>query len=436
MTTDRETLLRVVERRVSGELARLPDPEGAENRRWYWAAPFLLDALQLGDAQDEFLEVMAGWGDHDPDDKESQQVLHIRRAQELRVEDLGARPSDLPTVLAMMALAGPGVTALRALSRACGGPAALDDVDVRNYASYVSWGLRSLFNRPESTAVVRAGDDHEPYWQAVLRHCFDGNLQAVLDEFVHTLVDSEGLQDTDSTARAAALSNVMEEALTLRATTATVDTVEVTGRSAHLTTHRVRGHFAARFGRGQDEENQAQRESHVRIAFNSPFWPFVLASMSVGQEGLDFHPYSHAVVHWNLPGNPVDLEQREGRVHRFKGHAVRRNVALTHGTAALAEGADPWNSMFAAVQNDCAEGNDLTPFWVYSPEGGVLIERYVPVAPLSREAVRYARLLRTVGAYRLVMGQPRQEDLLRYLGNDVAALNWLRIDLTPSPERT
>ena len=38
---------------------------------------------------------------------------------------------------------------------------------------------------------------------------------------------------------------------------------------------------------------------------NSPFWPFVLATTSVGQEGLDFQQYCHAVVHWNLPSNPV-----------------------------------------------------------------------------------------------------------------------------------
>ena len=70
-------------------------------------------------------------------------------------------------------------------------------------------------------------------------------------------------------------------------------------------------------------------------AYNSPFRPFVLASTSVGQEGLDFHTYSHAIVHWNLPSNPVDLEQREGRVHRYKGHAVRKNVAADTADAAL-----------------------------------------------------------------------------------------------------
>ena len=63
----------------------------------------------------------------------------------------------------------------------------------------------------------------------------------------------------------------------------------------------------------------------------------MLASTSVGQEGLDFHTYCHAIVHWNLPSNPVDLEQREGRIHRYKGHAVRRNVAERHRDVAMAD---------------------------------------------------------------------------------------------------
>ena len=87
----------------------------------------------------------------------------------------------------------------------------------------------------------------------------------------------------------------------------------------------------------------------MRTAFNSPFWPFVLATTSVGQEGLDFHQYCHAVVHWNLPANPVDLEQREGRVHRYKGHAIRKNVAAVHRADAFEAAGDPWEAMFEAA---------------------------------------------------------------------------------------
>ncbi len=71
--------------------------------------------------------------------------------------------------------------------------------------------------------------------------------------------------------------------------------------------------------------------------YNSPFRPFLLTSTSTGQEGLDFYPWCHRLVHWNLPGNPVDLEQREGHVHWYKGHAVRRIVLAVLATVADAK---------------------------------------------------------------------------------------------------
>lgn len=431
---ERERLLATVRQRLAPALNALPDPGGAEDERWYWAAPLLLDQLALGPEHDDFLEVLSSWGDDDSDDHESQQARHIQAARDIRQTDLGARPRDLVEVLALLAVAGLGPSSLRALSRVSGGADALPDLQVRLQSCFISWGLRSLFNRPEATSVVRGSGGSEPYWQAVLQHCFDGNLQACLDEYVHVLLDSEGLQDKDPLARAEQLSDVLERALTLRAATAAVDHLQTDGSSITSDRHTMRAHFAVRFGQATDEEKRLQREGQVRGAFNSPFWPFVLASTSVGQEGLDFHPYSHAVVHWNLPGNPVDLEQREGRVHRFKGHAVRRNIALTHGQVALGEGDDPWAEMFAAAKADHPGNSDLTPYWVYAPEGGYSIERYVPVSPLSKEAARFARLLRTVGAYRLVMGQPRQEDLLRYLGNSVEHLEWLHVNLAPRPQ--
>jgi len=105
----------------------------------------------------------------------------------------------------------------------------------------------------------------------------------------------------------------------------------------------------------------------VRQAFNSPFWPFVLATTSIGQEGLDFHAYCHAIVHWNLPSNPVDLEQREGRIHRFKGHAIRKNLAAKYGLAEVGPNdIDPWDALFRAGKRDRKSGaGDLVPFWIY-----------------------------------------------------------------------
>jgi hypothetical protein len=266
----------------------------------------------------------------------------------------------------------------------------------------------------------------------VLDHSLDGCLQAVLDEYVHVLIESEGLQETGDRERARTLTETITVALSTRAAVNTVEHVQVVDGGIRLDPHRLNSHFAARYGRAESGDQAAMRESTIRAAYNSPFRPFVLASTSVGQEGLDFHTYSHAIVHWNLPGNPVDLEQREGRVHRYKGHAVRKNVAAVYGLAAAidADSPDPWSAVFRAAQEDnSAEESDIKPFWIFTRPGGAVIERYVPALPLSREAQQYRRLLRAVGAYRLVIGQPRQDDLIRYIGEDVSRL---RINLTPN----
>jgi hypothetical protein len=180
----------------------------------------------------------------------------------------------------------------------------------------------------------------------------------------------------------------------------------------------------------------------VSRAFNSPFWPFVLTSTSVGQEGLDFHLWCHAVVHWNLPANPVDLEQREGRVHRYKCHAVRRNIGATLGPTLFADGlpdaADPWDRLFQLAAARRHEADDeMVPYWVYH-HGPAQIERHIPVLPFSKEAVILPRLRKTLAAYRLAFGQPRQEELLEFLGTDRSETDLfdlakrLRIDLTPA----
>ena len=201
--------------------------------------------------------------------------------------------------------------------------------------------------------------------------------------------------------------------------------------------------FALRYGNARGnlvtDESAADRASDVQGAFNSPFWPFVLASTSVGQEGVDFHWWCHSLVHWNQPANVVDLEQREGRVHRFKGHAVRKNVAARHRTDALrASDPDPWAAAFAAAANTRAPGmNDLWPYWVYP--GDARVQCWVPYMPLSKDEEKEARLRRERGLYRLAFGQPRQDDLLAVLRDselDAATASMLKIDLRPpSPDQ-
>jgi hypothetical protein len=341
-----------------------------------------------------------------------------------------------------MAISAPGVTALRAISRVAGGSSAWRNPDIKNAAARLSYGFLTLFNQPEVTAMIRGKNPQEPYWQRVLEYCRAGNIQSMLDEYVHVLRESLGLFSSETKETADEIADAVIDALSLRTTTLGVDVFRTRGSRMEMDedSPRMRARFAMRFGQDKQEDTEeTTRADQVRAAFNSPFWPFVLATTSVGQEGLDFHTYCHAVVHWNLPSNPVDLEQREGRVHRYKGHAVRKNVAAAHeAVAGHKKFGDPWGVMFdAARAARTDQTSDLIPYWVTQNSDAARIERHVPAFRLSEDSEHYELLCRSLTVYRMAFGQNRQEDLVRFLmtqikPNEIDRVGaQLRIDLSP-----
>jgi len=425
-------------------LRRLPsgDQSAPVDERWYWAAPLLLDGTLEPGATGQWFEqkdlaaIWSGEKEVEQDDESVEEGdnklwrLHVERAREValgRGEQLGKRPDDLASSLAELALGAPGVTLLRSMLRVVNlRPEALGKdgaTNVRNGAAQAAWSFRALFNQAEVVDLLRREYPSEAetgYWRAVLRYCVDGCLQAVLDEYTHVLRDHLGLGVGSGPIgdRVHGIAEEISSALSLRTANLAVDDLGLSaaGRTLAPSKRHMRCHFALRFGDERDEDGEIQtRSDSVRKAFNSPFWPFVVATTSVGQEGLDFHTYCHAVVHWNLPSNPIDLEQREGRVHRFKGHAVRKNIAAAHLSGALAtEAIDPWQAMFDAAEEASPPGSThITPYWVYT--GDAHIERHVWAHPLSRDTTRLHALLKSLTIYRMAFGQPRQDDLLRYL---------------------
>jgi hypothetical protein len=267
-------------------------------------------------------------------------------------------------------------------------------------------------------------------------------LAAVLDEYLHVLRDACGLSSAPADQAAPELATAARSALQVRTATLEVDEpcVDESSGRVYFQKHSMRALFAMRFGNEKTEDaKQVTRDTAVSAAFNSPFWPFVLATTSVGQEGLDFHWYCHSIVHWNLPSNPADLEQREGRIHRFKGHAIRKNVAQRHGSGALrSDAVDVWSEMFSRARSDAsADDRGLVPYWLYPIEDGAWIERRVPLYPLSRDQIRFRALQRSLGVYRMVFGQPRQDELLACMMDQLESSKleeWskvLRMDMAP-----
>lgn len=447
VSASREEIVTRAEAAIAGELRQITasaPTAGTEDEAWYWAAPILLDLrLDPADTQQWLAQrsLPTLWTGGEQDEEEgSRWADHVAMAQRLATAppDLGRPPADLAQVLAEMAIGGPGACALRALTRITGGPVTGGETWARQAAATVAWAFRSLFNLPEVTALIRGANRAEPYWRRVVEHCADGNLQAVLDEYAHVLREALGLQTQPPQKIAEGIATAMVRALPIRTPTLRIDEIRHAHGQVGFERQGMRGRFALRFQSEENDAGRITRPEQVREAFNSPFWPFVLATTSVGQEGLDFHQYCHAVVHWNLPSNPVDLEQREGRVHRYKGHAIRKNVAKVFRDEALSGTEDPWEGLFRAAENVRPAGvSEIFPFWVYAPPGGARIERHVPYLPLSRDRLRLEALRRSLAVYRMVFGQPRQEDLLIYLLSRLPAervealMREARIDLSP-----
>ena len=272
----------------------------------------------------------------------------------------------------------------------------------------------NIFNRRYNAAVIDIlynKKSVQTYFKQVIDYCVMGNLQAVLDEFAYMIDErSNGERNVEK------IQKRMIESFIDR-NYQEIDTTESFGKEKKKK-WRIRTHYAMPYGNIRMTDQATNRANDVRLAFNSPFRPFVLASTSVGQEGLDFHWYCRKIMHWNIPSNPQDMEQREGRIDRYKSLFVRRNVAKFHPETYT------WNEMFDLARTEAKDKGfcELVPYWsipqdmlksIAEPDREY-IESIVPLYPLSMDYDRYRHMKSVLRLYRLTMGQPRQEELLEF----------------------
>ena len=89
--------------------------------------------------------------------------------------------------------------------------------------------------------------------------------------------------------------------------------------------------------------------------------------------------------------------------------------------------ANPWPSLFKNAEKHFDQKSEIVPYWVFPIDDGAYIERHAPTLPLSREAARLPALRHSLAVYRMVFGQPRQEDLLEHLKRTVPEQELARI---------
>jgi hypothetical protein len=419
------------------KLHKFGSPTG-EADRWYWATPLLLDRNNQS-----LHENVEKWLDSDlwrhrsdffdqGEQESSSKRKHFDEFAECFHNPSGARlgpiPSDLAHVLADIAIASPAVTALRSVTREF----TIDFDDRSLFAFDLASEFLSLFNKPESIAAVRLSTKPAAYWRRVLRYCVDGCLQSVLDEFFHVL--------RPDCPTIWGLYERVVDSMNLGTSSIKVDDLSsfIKGKRRNM-----RCHYAVDLGNQRVETDDGKnRIKGIRHNFNSPFRPFVLTTTSIGQEGLDFHTYCRKIVHWNLPTNPIDLEQREGRINRFKGLVIRQQIASKYGGLLDDESlskAGVWDALFDIAGKRERNGTgkcEMIPFWHVEADL-YQIERIIPFYPFSRDRAKLSTLLKTLAVYRLAFGQPRQAELVEHLLTHLPASRILEvrdklmIDLSP-----
>lgn len=415
------TDLKVIEKEIRAKVRellvpyrRMPQVETKlPDNTWYYLIPMLFDGK----------ERIRQWSELTTSDEKG---FNAHKETLLNLLDeplsLGKEPDDLEVTIVNMVLGSPAVCCLR------------------SYNGKVEWAtelakvFRRRFNTPDATAIVELAynrrKDDDAHWQDVLRYCKDGNFQSMLDEYFHLIKEGEAIDEKRH--------QQILDALTLHTASPEVESFKefkarISGDKSNRE-RKMRSNYAVAFGQTRGEaEGIVNRKDSIQGSFNSPMRPFVLATTSIGQEGLDFHLYCRKIMHWNLPSNPVELEQREGRINRFKCLAIRENVVRKFSDIQIKD--DLWKEMFEAAEAEKDEHqSDLIPYWCFGNNQIVKIERLLPFYPMSRDENNYAHLIKILNYYRLTLGQPRQEELLEYVFSevkDVEKLKQLFIDLSP-----
>ena len=415
------TDLRMLEREIRSKVQDLLAPfraykqvdTGQPDNAWYYLVPMLFDG------KDRVLQ----WLQNTTSDEKgfNAHKEYLRNLLDSQLT-LGKEPDNLEETIVDMVLGSPAICCLRAYEGDVAKATALAKV------------FRRRFNTPDATAIVdlaysRRKDD-DAHWQDVLRYCKDGNFQSMLDEYFHLIKEGELMDEKRH--------QHILDALTLHTASPEVESfnefkARINGDKSSKE-RKMRSNYAVAFGQTRGEaEGSVNRKDSIQASFNSPLRPFVLATTSIGQEGLDFHLYCRKIMHWNLPSNPVELEQREGRINRYKCLAIRENVSRKYGDIHF--DADIWQEMFDAAEKEKGENqSDLIPFWCFGKNQEIKIERLLPFYPMSRDEINYTHLIKILNYYRLTLGQPRQEELLEYVFSEVKdaeKMKQLFIDLSP-----
>lgn len=338
------------------------------------------------------------------------------------------RPSSIDKIskveidaLAHFLLSAPGAIVARTLARH---DASLIEDQLLGETFGFCWkSLRTYLGQRYFSKTVLGRSRKKQYPRSLMRSLLDGCFEAVLDEHIALLITIQEKQQ----------SALIQELRSGLLNTPGRVRVRRRGKDRSIRVHAAVPFAGGERRGGRNQSGEKLRSDTIRRAFNSPFWPHVLSTTSIGQEGLDFHLWCDQIVHWDLPRDPVEFEQREGRICRYASLVVRRALASEYASAAYLAGSNesPFMRLFQAARSAKSDGIGLEKWWTprkFKPR------RFTFDWKFSLRQSRMANLENDLLYYRLGIGQPEPEkfmQLLHHIKANRETARSLALDLSP-----
>lgn len=320
----------------------------------------------------------------------------VQFAQLLREARFGLKWEDQPGIQLMQA-----ITSCFAVE---GSPAKGSlDVDAQEEILTAAKHCANYFNRDIAQRVIkseRRWQKGREYAREIIYYCRDHDWKMMIEQYLELLWHDYKTRKAPQSYQKVLAD--FSEALDIRAAVSGAAWWKGGSKRAKSVSTLIQPFIESRAGKAtkglptdaevSEEPGHKMSTTRRRKAFNSPFLPHVLVSTSIGQEGVDFHRYCDTVVHWSPPESPLALEQREGRVDRFKSYQVRRFLSENPGEERKEPDPSGMSPNFCIVDSKNQRSNQT--------------ERRVWVLPFSREAHTWRRCMERLHYFRLFLGAP------------------------------
>lgn len=299
-----------------------------------------------------------------------------------------------------------------------------------------SKAVYKIFSTPSALLILNEQyqELEKDFFSQVEEYCTAGNIRSVLDEYFFMIDNEDSDKDLNYKINKyfVKISENRQEPLSVRTSDENGQTVDI----------KILQGFAVQ----HNSKDNATALLNKISKFNSPFRPFVFSITSMAQEGLDFHWYADRIVHWHLSLNPVELEQREGRIDRYNSYHIRNAVWNSVKSKVKCTNKISWKNIFKCAEeqlNNADANNGLAPNWEFN---GAKIHRYIYFYPESTVANKYEKLVEACAYYRSLLGcgnsdnmeekiqgfiKNIKDDCRKNGGNEFEEIRKLYVDLTP-----